>query len=147
MYIRNIACFLLLIVATQCTVQKPTAAECTAFKGGQFTKTRYTTQANHVPKVTWYIQRTDSVETATRAKPFMDTAVYKITWLAGCRYRLEGLSYQPAVSIELTDGVDTISRKQRFSRINDYKIVKVTNEYAVVTYSDGRDTIWKVKAP
>src|SRR5215217_5081195 len=134
MYFRNIACLLLLFFATHCTIQKPTASDCATFKAGQFARTRYTTKANHVPKVTWYIDRTDSLEVVTREQPFLDTAVYKITW-PRCRYRLEGLSYQSG------------GRKQEFSTSEDFKIVRVTKDYAVVNSSEWRDTLWKVQAP
>jgi hypothetical protein len=126
----------ILLSVCGCILSKETLMNCDAFKQGEFYKTRYTTDKNHVPKVTWYINRTDSIEIITRGQPFMDTAVYKIRWLTKCKYyRLEGISYR-------RDGVESSLGTR------DCEILRATKEYSIVRESGRRDvdTIWKSRS-
>lgn len=128
---------LLILIFCSCTVTKPQSEKCSEFRSGRYIFNMYNKSGlGHWTKLTYFINRSDTLELVTSAHFPNDTSIYRITWTAGCEYK--------SLRLNPKSDLDSFLIRQEPTGTN-HKVVKATDDYFILKNHGRKDTIWKAR--
>lgn len=128
---------LLFVVFYSCVATKPSLQTCSGFRTGRYIFSIYNESGvGHWKKITYFINRADTLEIVTSNHFPQDTLIYKITWTGACEYK--SFLLNPKL------GLDSFLIRQ-YPTGTSHRIVKMTDEYFLVKNSGREDTLWKAR--
>ena len=108
---------------------------CGSYDNGRYIQYLYNPSGlGHWTKMTLNIEKRDSFEIVTREYPITDTAIYKVTWVDHCKYKL--------IRTNPKDNLDSFMVRQNPKGLLR-TVKKVTSEYLLIKSKYRLDTLWK----